>query len=196
MPLIAERSLWDWAEKIAAHHDESFALVLAEIVAATDRGEVAATVPSASNEDWRKLLPAIVEAVRIHAAIGDPLPRHEGIWTLTHRFMISASEVERWLAARLTAKPAGDAAQSDAAADTATTQAVYRTGLPGKPSSWYLIEAECRRRYAQGARHPTIAEWARILIAWLQLTHKDAPAPTVKTVSHRLSGLLRELARG
>jgi hypothetical protein len=30
----------------------------------------------------------------------------------------------------------------------------YRTGLPGKPTSWHLVEAECRRRHNDGERHP------------------------------------------
>jgi hypothetical protein len=45
--------------------------------------------------------------------------------------------------------------------------AVYSTGLSGRPTSWSLIEAECRRRYEAGERYPTITEWARILRAWL-----------------------------
>jgi hypothetical protein len=76
---------------------------------------------------------------------------------------------------------------------------VYRTGLPGKPSSWHLIEAEGRRRYAEGERHSgrvgeSAAEWARVLIDWLKATHKDAPTPTGKTVANKLAPLLHELA--
>jgi hypothetical protein len=69
----------------------------------------------------------------------------------------------------------------------------YRTGLSGRPTSWTLIEVECRRRYAQRERHPTRAEWARVLIAWLQSTHSDAPVPKEKTLKNRLAELLREL---
>jgi hypothetical protein len=68
-----------------------------------------------------------------------------------------------------------------------------RTGLPGRPSSWDLIEVECRRRYDAGERYQTRAEWARVLIAWLKAEHKDAAVPEQKTVTNRLAGLMREL---
>jgi hypothetical protein len=73
-----------------------------------------------------------------------------------------------------------------------------RTGLAGRPTSWDLIEHECRRRYADGERHPGKAdesstEWARVLIDWLKLKHPEEPVPTQKTVTNRLAILLREL---
>jgi hypothetical protein len=78
----------------------------------------------------------------------------------------------------------------------------YNTGLPGKPSSWHLVEAECRRRYEAGERHPndltereSPAEWARVLIDWLANTHPQAPPLTRKALTNRLSSFLRELAR-
>jgi hypothetical protein len=75
----------------------------------------------------------------------------------------------------------------------------YGTGLPGRPSSWSLIEAECRQRYASGERHAgkvgdSSAEWARVLIAWLRKAYPKSLVPTEKTVSNKLPGLLRELA--
>jgi hypothetical protein len=69
----------------------------------------------------------------------------------------------------------------------------YRTGLAGRPTSWALSEAECRRRYAQGERHRTRAEWARVLITWLQSTHSDAPVLREKSLTNKLAELLREL---
>jgi len=84
-------------------------------------------------------------------------------------------------------------------AETATQEpANYRTGLPGKPTSWHLIEAECRRRWGADERHPTdgqksAAEWARVLVAWLKTEHPDAPQPTVKTVKNKLTAVLRDL---
>jgi len=77
----------------------------------------------------------------------------------------------------------------------------YHTGLAGRPTSWELIEAECRRRYAAGGRHPgrldeSRAEWARVLIVWLKSAHKGAPVPKQKTLTNRLGELLRELAAG
>jgi hypothetical protein len=101
LPLINERSVWDWAEKIASEYGEKFGLVLGEIAAAVERGDLPATVPNAPNDGWRLLLPPIVEAVRIATAIGE-LPRHEGIWTQTHRIVIGASEIENWLSDRVT----------------------------------------------------------------------------------------------
>ncbi len=68
-----------------------------------------------------------------------------------------------------------------------------RTGLPGKPTSWYLIEAECRRRSAAGEQHDTKAEWARVLRAWIVSQHPGMPPPTEKTIANRLTELLREL---
>lgn len=75
-----------------------------------------------------------------------------------------------------------------------------KTGLPGRPSSRNLIEGECRRRYEAGERHPNRAgiespkDWARVLIDWLEATHKDAPQPTVKTLSNTLGKFLRNLS--
>jgi hypothetical protein len=72
-------------------------------------------------------------------------------------------------------------------------QPAYRTGLAGKPTSWHLIEQELRRRHAAGERHLKRAEWARILIKWLQSTHSNAPCPTVKTLTNKLPGVISEL---
>jgi len=102
MELIQERSVWDWAEKLVSERGEFFALVIAEILTAVDRGELPATFPRAPTESWRQLLPSIAEAVRIHAAVtGGPLPRDEGVCTLTHRIMIRAADIENWLSARV-----------------------------------------------------------------------------------------------
>jgi hypothetical protein len=76
---------------------------------------------------------------------------------------------------------------------SATVQTTYSTGLAGKPTSWHLIEPECRRRYNAGERHPTRAEWARTLASWLGSEHPSAAVTKPKTLTNRLSGLLREL---
>jgi hypothetical protein len=64
-----------------------------------------------------------------------------------------------------------------------------------------LIEAECRRRYDAGERHPndrtgieSASKWARALIDWLRLAHKDAAVPREKTLTNKLGSLLRQLA--
>jgi hypothetical protein len=85
-----------------------------------------------------------------------------------------------------------------AEADTPFEQVIYRTGLPGKPTSWHLIEVEVRRRYGEGERHPgklgeSAAEWARVMIGWLTDEHKDAPPAKPKTLRNRLAPLLRVL---
>ena len=76
----------------------------------------------------------------------------------------------------------------------------YRTGLAGKPTSWHLVEMECRRRWQAGERHPgsigeSRSDWARSLLEWLEREHPSAPRPTEKTLKSKLAGLLRELAR-
>ena len=75
-------------------------------------------------------------------------------------------------------------------------QAVYKTGLSGRPTSWQLIETECRRRFGTGERHPTRAGWARVLNEWLRTEHPDAPILGVKTLTNKLPGLFRELEAG
>jgi hypothetical protein len=85
--------------------------------------------------------------------------------------------------------------QSDPLSTSIGREPIYRTGLVGKPTSWHLIEVECRRRWQAGERHPgrlfeNRAEWARTLLR----EHPTAPVPTDKTVTNRLASLLRELA--
>jgi hypothetical protein len=70
---------------------------------------------------------------------------------------------------------------------------VYRTGLPGKPTSWSFIETECRQRYAANERYESVAEWARVLLDWLKSHHPSAAQPKEKTLTNKLSPLLREL---
>jgi hypothetical protein len=76
---------------------------------------------------------------------------------------------------------------------TTPSGAGYLTGLPGKPTSWHLVEAECRRRFEAGERHPRTGEWARSLVEWLHTEHPSAPPVTEKTVRNKLAPLLREL---
>jgi hypothetical protein len=109
--------------------------------------------------------------------------------------------VENLLPAKAT--PGDEAAPADELRGPAAPQAdgnviqfPYRTGLAGKPTSWNLIQAECRRRYAAGERQPTRAEWARVLINWLRTKHEGAPVPTQHTVTNRLAELMRELEAG
>jgi len=88
----------------------------------------------------------------------------------------------------------GTVANTELAGTLVTNEtAIYRTGLPGKPTSWHLIETECRRRYESGERHPQTTVWARVLRDWFRSKHPDAPSPTEKTLKNKLARLLREL---
>jgi hypothetical protein len=111
MTLIAERSLWDWAERLAAEQGEPFSLVLAEIVTAVDRNELivtavdrnelAARFINALNDNWRRLLTGIAWAARTDwTAFRRPLPPDEGGWLLTHHIVIRADDMQKWLASR------------------------------------------------------------------------------------------------
>jgi hypothetical protein len=87
-------------------------------------------------------------------------------------------------------------------AEAAETR-VYQTGLAGRPTSWHLVEQECRDRYAAGERYlgklgvgESTAEWAQVLRQWLAIQHPKAPQLKGKTFTNRLAGLLRELQSG
>jgi hypothetical protein len=79
---------------------------------------------------------------------------------------------------------------------------IYRTGLAGRPTSWHLIEAECRKRWVARERHPNqqgvegVSLSASVLGSWLQREHPNAVQSKQKTLSNKLSLLLCELASG
>lgn len=133
-----------------------------------------------------------------------PPPRDTSGITWISEDGTNLTEVEGW--AELYLKEVGSIRlltgtdQAYSSSKTIDEQRVYRTGLPGKPTSWHLIEAECRRRWQAGERSPgnvgeSRSEWARILLGWLEREHPGAPRPTEKTVKSKLAGLFRELAR-
>jgi hypothetical protein len=71
---------------------------------------------------------------------------------------------------------------------------IYRTGLPGRPSTWWLVEGEVRRRFSLDDQAPKkTAEWARVMLEWLRREHPNAPPVTEKTLRNKLAGLLRQL---
>jgi hypothetical protein len=75
-----------------------------------------------------------------------------------------------------------------------------RTGTVGRPTSWHMVEAELRRRYSEGERHPgkvgqSPAAWASVLIAWLRENIPTAPPLGEKAARNNLSRLLRELEK-
>jgi hypothetical protein len=76
-----------------------------------------------------------------------------------------------------------------------------RTGTAGRPTSWHLVEAECRRRYAAGDRQPgkygeSPTAWARVLIPWLSEYHPTVPPLGKNAARNKLSRLLRGLEKG
>ena len=62
----------------------------------------------------------------------------------------------------------------------------YRTGLPGKPSSIYLVEAELDQRVAAGAKWRSKQGCAEELASWLKAEHPHSPRATAKTIATRL----------
>jgi hypothetical protein len=65
-------------------------------------------------------------------------------------------------------------------------EAVYRSGLPGQPSSIHLVEAELDRRVAAGRVWKSKAQCGEELAAWLRRAHPLAPRATAKTIINRL----------
>jgi hypothetical protein len=61
---------------------------------------------------------------------------------------------------------------------------VYRTGVPGRPTSKQLVEQEHARRLAEGKAHVTLADEARHLAAWLVQRHPHAPSLTAGSVEN------------
>ncbi len=120
---------------------------------------------------------------------------------------VDEARFEQAFTARFKRGPAVGQSPSDASefrgpeVPARAAEPIYRTGVAGRPTSWHLVECECRRRYAAGERHPNASngrespsEWARVLIEWCTANHPHAPPATRKALSNRLSALLRQLA--
>jgi hypothetical protein len=135
-------------------------------------------------------------------AVNEPNPHTSGIKWYSEGVCLTEFEgwAELYLHERGSIRLRTDTDQAHSSSKAIKEEPVYRTGLAGKPTSWHLIEAECRRRWQAGERYPgkigeTRSDWARILIEWLKRKHPSAPRPTEKTLKSKLAGLLRELAR-
>lgn len=61
-----------------------------------------------------------------------------------------------------------------------------RSGAPGRPSSMHLILTEFQERIRGRRVESTLAEQARLLLAWLIEQHPTAARPTTKTVANRI----------
>jgi hypothetical protein len=83
--------------------------------------------------------------------------------------------------------------EQSALAKTPTDAPIYHTGLPGRPTTWFLVDAEVRRRYSPDMASKKTAEWAREMFEWLKRGHPNAPPVTKKTLKNKLASLLREL---
>lgn len=69
----------------------------------------------------------------------------------------------------------------------------HSTGAPGRPSSYHLVAAEMRRRFAAGDQAPSMLKEAAVLFEWLRNNHPGAARMTEKTIYNRLLDLYREL---
>lgn len=192
MALILERSVWDWAERTAREHNESFALVFVELVTAVDREELPATIPHAPSEHWRQLLPSIAETVRKHTAMtGKPYPPAKSIAALGHRIIVRASDIENWVSSRL--PPLVQAPIVPEPGDSNLPEAKEGTGAADVKSP---VPAQRLRKYledikAKGGRIPAADKlFPEVVVAFPQyrVTRQD-----VRTVHREVWG---ELPRG
>jgi hypothetical protein len=115
---------------------------------------------------------------------------------------IARDEIEWWFRPPADAR-ANNLAQVTAALPPPPTERgaaalAYKTGLAGRPTSWHLIETECRRRWKAGERHrksgqESPSKWASELAQWLRTAHPEAAPTALKTLTNKLSPLLRLL---
>jgi len=68
----------------------------------------------------------------------------------------------------------------------ATDNAIYRTGAPGRPTSWHLVKVEATRRTKERQVPKTLGEFSRSLADWLQNAHPQAAPMTAKTIENKL----------
>jgi hypothetical protein len=134
----------------------------------------------ARNPEMEWMAPFRAKPLAIVSTVGRPLPPPP--WG------IPPDDLNRALEA-LPHEPSEQATN----ANTTTNAPIYGTGLPGRRSTWFLVEAEVRRRFAPDHASKTTAEWAREMLAWLRDEHPNAPPATEKTLKNRLPGLLRQL---
>lgn len=68
---------------------------------------------------------------------------------------------------------------------------IYKTGLPGQPTSKHLFEAEFIRRKQSGLQLGSLKSEAIYLAQWLKDTHPHAAPATPKTIENNLRGIYR-----
>lgn len=94
---------------------------------------------------------------------------------------VELASLETWIEQlrNTTTRESGGGATGDPAS--------WQTGGPGKPSkSAHVINAEFKRRIANDAVEPILAEQARVLLGWLQATYPSAPPPRLKTIQNNI----------
>jgi hypothetical protein len=134
-----------------------------------------------SNPEMEWMAPFRAEPLTI-APLARPLPSPP-LWG------IPSDELDR----ALEALPEETTEQADIA-PSAKHAFIYRTGLPGRLSTWWLVEGEVRRRFRLDDQAPKkTAEWARVMLEWLRREHPNAAQVTEKTLRNKLASLLRQL---
>jgi hypothetical protein len=174
MPLISERSLWDWAEKVAKEQNEPFALVLVEMFKAIDRDELPATFPHRSPLERHDLKAIIAEILTTHS-LGIPILLYSGEWGVASSITITSSDMESWLARSIPVEPE----------PAGTTN--LSTGMPGRPKKGKdIIANEFDRRTAAGEALCLLDDEAEALRTWYQNKYPNAQIPTVKTIKNNI----------
>ena len=75
-------------------------------------------------------------------------------------------------------------------------QPPYATGLPGRPTSWHLVEPEVTHRWKKPQnRELTISDWAEIMLKWTKVKHPAAAPLKIKSLKNKLSILIRTLRK-
>jgi hypothetical protein len=102
-------------------------------------------------------------------------------WTW-RRLMVQKSDVARiW--------PFG------AVGSSTSDAANYRTGVPGKPSSMHLVEAEFAGRCERAEVAETVTRESEQVASWLNDAHPEAPPLTAKTIKNKLAAPYRGYQR-
>jgi hypothetical protein len=71
----------------------------------------------------------------------------------------------------------------------------YRTGVPGKPSSMHLVEAEFAGRCERAEVAETVTRESEQVASWLNDAHPEAPPLTAKKIKNKLAAPYRGYQR-
>lgn len=87
------------------------------------------------------------------------------------------------------AAPPTEAKRTEVAGAASDQGAIYRTGAAGRPSSMFLVRAEYQRRRDAGRTAPALAQEARELADWLEVTHPNAHPIKAKGIENGLRSI-------